>query len=133
MAGSFLAAGRSKIGCAAMPFRELGALLTIAQDSMLKRGRASLGDKTVIDAIAAVATAIEGKDDAAAVAVAAREAAESVLVKFRDCSCRIGRARMWGDKSKGLDDPGMLAMAKLTTIIAEQAPSQLHPATRQPF
>jgi dihydroxyacetone kinase-like protein len=114
MATGLMAVGRATLGRESLPYCELGAMLKIAQEAMMKRGQVALGDKTVIDAIAAVAGAIEGLDDPVAMSRAAKVAASAALDEFRDRPCRIGRARMWGDKSIGLDDPGMLAFAKLT-------------------
>jgi uncharacterized protein (TIGR03086 family) len=45
-------------------------------------------------------------------------AADGALERFRDQPNRIGRARMFADASIGLDDPGMLAFARLTTVLA---------------
>jgi hypothetical protein len=49
----------------------------------------------------------------------ARAAAGAALADFRDRPCRIGRARMFGDKSSGLDDPGMLAFVRLLDVISQ--------------
>lgn len=99
---------------------DFGPALAAARDAMLKRGQSSLGDKTVIDAIDAVATAVDGKTEWRGVAAAARESAARVLAEFRDKPCRIGRARMFGDKSRGLDDPGMLAFVRLLDTVSGQ-------------
>jgi hypothetical protein len=41
----------------------------------------------------------------------------AALADFRDRPCAMGRARMFAEKSIGLDDPGMLAMAELTRAV----------------
>ena len=77
------------------------------------RGGASLGDKTVLDGLHAVATALAASpetEDARQVASAASHAA---LEAFRDKPNRIGRARMFADKTIGLDDPGMVALQRM--------------------
>jgi dihydroxyacetone kinase len=106
--------GRTEIAPA-----EIGAVLASARDAMLKRGQSSLGDKTVIDAIDAVARAIEGETRWSGLKTSARAAAGAALADFRDRPCRIGRARMFGDKSSGLDDPGMLAFVRLLDVISQ--------------
>lgn len=42
---------------------------------------------------------------------AARTAANSALVAFRDKPNKIGRARVYAERSIGIDDPGMAAIA----------------------
>ena len=115
MAFAQRAKGRSGLAPA-----DFGPALAAARDAMLKRGQSSLGDKTVIDAIDAVATAVADKADWQDVAAAARQSAAATLAAFRDRPCRIGRARMFGDKSRGLDDPGMLAFVRLLDIVSGQ-------------
>jgi dihydroxyacetone kinase-like protein len=103
-----IAAGRQEL-----PWSEIGAALAEARDAMAKRGGASLGDKTVLDAIDAIATATAGLDDPAALRTAALDAARAALDRFRPLPCRAGRARMFAERSIGLDDPGMLAVVRL--------------------
>jgi phosphoenolpyruvate---glycerone phosphotransferase subunit DhaL len=89
-------------------------MLASARDAMLARGGASLGDKTVLDALDAIVKATAGLSDPQAVAAAADMAAKNALEDFRERPCKIGRARMFGEKTIGIDDPGMLAVTKLT-------------------
>ena len=49
---------------------------------------------------------------------AANRAADEALRSFRDRPSRLGRARMFGDKSIGLDDPGMLAFRRVLDGLA---------------
>jgi dihydroxyacetone kinase-like protein len=76
---------------------------------MKTRGKASLGDKTVLDALDAAATAAERKTDPADILQAATAAVEATLDRMRDMQAKIGRARIFGERSVGLDDPGMRA------------------------
>jgi len=91
---------------------DLAPLLDAAIEALLKRGGASLGDKTVIDSLAAIAKALAADGGASPLATA-RTAAHAALDAFRDQPNRLGRAGRYGDKSRGLDDPGMLAVAML--------------------
>ncbi len=85
--------------------------------AMLARGGAALGDKTVIDGLDAVAAALRTAQPAG-YAAAAAEGSQQALDAFRDRPNRIGRARMYGERSQGLDDPGMLALARLCAALA---------------
>ena len=97
---------------------ELAAMLDAAMETVLKRGGAKLGDKTVVDSLAAVIEALRGASESAAAKAAASAAAQRALAIFRDQPSRIGRAGRYGDKSRGLDDPGMLAFAILCDSLA---------------
>ena len=89
-------------------------LLHAARDKMMARGKAELGGKTVLDSLDAIATALDGAEDPAATAVAA---AQDAQIAFRDKPATIGRARIFAEKSVGLDDPGMLAMTKIVQAL----------------
>lgn len=92
------------------------AALGAAEAAMLARGGAALGDKTALDVLHAVRGALESaprQPDRTMVA-----AAEETLASFRGQPCRIGRARMFAERSVGLDDPGMLAFATIVEALA---------------
>ncbi|MGK6316607.1 dihydroxyacetone kinase subunit L [Neorhizobium sp. DT-125] len=105
-------------GQASVPLSELAPLLAKARDAMMARGGAKLGDKTVLDAIDAVVHALEGIGDPAETKSRAVAATRAVLSEFRGKPNKIGRARMFADQTIGLDDPGMLAFAKLCEAVA---------------
>ena len=46
---------------------------------------------------------------------AATAAVDETLVRFRDQPRKVGRARIFGEKTIGLDDPGMLALREMIT------------------
>lgn len=91
---------------------DLAALLTEVVAALAARGGANLGDKTVLDGLHAVATALASSHDGDARRVAS-VASRAALDAFRDKPNRIGRARMFADKTIGLDDPGMVALQRM--------------------
>ncbi|SOC45125.1 dihydroxyacetone kinase-like protein [Rhizobium subbaraonis] len=105
-------------GHEAVPLSELAPLFAKARDAMMARGGAALGDKTVLDAIDAVARALEGVSDPLVAKRLAVEATQAALLEFHGRPNKIGRARMFADQTIGLDDPGMLAFAKLCKAVA---------------
>lgn len=109
---------KSTKGQEAVPLSELAPLLAKARDAMMARGGATLGDKTVLDAIDAVARALEGVSDPQEAKRLAVEATQAALLEFRGRPNKIGRARMFADQTIGLDDPGMLAFAELCKAVA---------------
>lgn len=113
MATALMVCAKSAKGREAVEWTEVPTLLQAARDAMIARGGASLGDKTMLDSLDAIITATRGKDDPAAMLTAANEASDSALATFRDKPNKVGRARVYADKSIGIDDPGMMAIKRL--------------------
>ena len=111
LATALIAVAKDTKGKTSLDWSELARLLTLAREAMQARGKASLGDKTVLDSIAAVEVAIGALDDPAGALVTARVAAAAALAAFHDKPNRIGRARVYAERSIGIDDPGMAAFA----------------------
>ena len=82
-----------------------GAALVIQE-----RSGAKPGDKTVLDALLEIRDAFASARPSASLREEAVRAAGDALDKFRGRQAKLGRARMYGPKSVGLDDPGMLAV-----------------------
>lgn len=108
-ATGLMAAAKATKGRDAVPWSEVPALVLAAFEMMRTRGKADLGDKTVLDTLHAAAVAADGMDDPQTMLAAMRAAVDSTMDAMRGQEARIGRARIFGEKSKGLDDPGMLA------------------------
>ena len=118
-ATGLLTVGRRAKGQPAIAIGELSQHIAEARDAMMARGGAGLGDKTVLDALDAVANALEGVETIKQAAEASASAAQSALDDFRGRPNRIGRARMFGDQTIGHDDPGMLAIARLAKVLLD--------------
>jgi len=89
---------------------DLNALVTTARDQIQTRGKAEIGGKTVLDSLDAVVNHTSGKSDLKDIRTSAIAAVDAALVDFHNKPATMGRARMFGEKSIGLNDPGMLAM-----------------------
>ncbi len=113
VATAFMSAAKATKGRSEADWGEVSGLLGGARDAMIARGRGSLGDKSLLDAVDAVAAATEGLDDPDKILAAADRATDQALDRFREQPNKLGRARMFGEKSIGLDDPGMLAFRRL--------------------
>jgi dihydroxyacetone kinase-like protein len=110
MATGLLADAKLLKGRESAEWRELSDLVRTAREAMQARGKAALGDKTVLDALAAIEPAVAQLANPVVQLAAARVAAEKALDEFRDKPNKIGRARVYGDKTVGIDDPGMVAV-----------------------
>ena len=117
-ATGLLAVSRESRGRETIEPGELSGLVAKARDAMIARGGASLGDKTVLDSLDAIAKALEGVGSTEEAASVAAGAAGAALDEFRGKPNRIGRARMFGDPTIGQDDPGMLAIKELSAALA---------------
>ncbi|CAN1550504.1 dihydroxyacetone kinase subunit DhaL [Burkholderiaceae bacterium] len=126
LATALLTIGRATKDRNEVPWQEFGDLLGSARDAMASRGGAKLGDKTVLDALDAVARTVASFNEKTPVlATAAARSANEALVRFRPYPCRVGRARMFPEKSKGSDDPGMLAFSLLLNELASSTNSKI--------
>ena len=110
LATALLTFAKSTKGRSEVPWSELSGLIEQAIEAMKARGGASLGDKTILDALHRIAQSLTGIDDASAVALAAETGARAALEHFQPLPCKIGRARLFPEKSTGAHDPGMLAL-----------------------
>tara|TARA_X000000950_G_C13816520_1_gene620057 strand:+ start:84 stop:698 length:615 start_codon:yes stop_codon:yes gene_type:complete len=97
---------------------DLNALVTTARDQIQTRGKAEIGGKTVLDSLDAVVNHTLGKSDLKDIRTSAIAAVDEALIDFHNKPATMGRARMFGEKSIGLDDPGMLAMKFIVYAIA---------------
>jgi dihydroxyacetone kinase-like protein len=93
-------------------------LLRGACTTMTTRGKASLGDKTVLDVLDAAAHATEGLDEPQAILQSALKATQETMDRLRSKPAQVGRARIFGDRSIGLDDPGMAAFRTILQGLA---------------
>ncbi|WP_143757241.1 DAK2 domain-containing protein, partial [Clavibacter michiganensis] len=92
-----------------------------ARDAVMGHGKASLGDKTMVDALVPFADALAERvgsgaalDDAwTAASTAAREAADATAAMRPG----IGRARSHGERSVGTPDPGAVSLALIAATV----------------
>lgn len=94
----------------AVAWGELSPLLAGARDAMLKRGKGELGKKSVLDILDALAADTAGLTSPHEIGVRARQSCQQTLDAWRDKPNGLGRARMFAERSVGVDDPGMLAV-----------------------
>ena len=113
MATGLMAVGKVKKGQTEIEMDEVSGLFNISLEAMQMRGKASLGDKTVLDVIAAAGDAAKNQTDWNTMLKSINKAINDTIELYRDRQSQIGRARIFGEKSIGLDDPGMLAFKRM--------------------
>ncbi|WP_245413692.1 dihydroxyacetone kinase subunit L [Mangrovicella endophytica] len=119
VATGFMAAAKAAKGQLGIATDTLPDLVGAARDAMMARGKGNLGDKTVLDSLDAVAGALQGKQPEAMMA-SALDAARETLAEFKGRPCKLGRARMFAEKSASLDDPGQLAFLRIVEALASR-------------
>jgi phosphoenolpyruvate---glycerone phosphotransferase subunit DhaL len=96
--------------------------LQAALDGVVARGKAELGDKTMVDALApAVKAARDAGGDIATVLTAAADAADQGAQDTVPLVARKGRASYLGERSAGHMDPGARSTALLLRAFAQAA------------
>ena len=81
-----------------------------ALKTILERGKTNLGDKTIADSLNLIIKKLkENKNYSEVFKLATKQALED----FKGKKIKIGRARMFEDKTKDLDDPGMFSFNRL--------------------
>ena len=118
LATGLMSVAKKKKGQQEIQVEEISALLDDALDAMKQRGKAELGDKTVLDVIAASSQAAKDQSDGCSVLKAINDAVTNTIDEFRSRQSKIGRARIFSEKSIGLDDPGMLAFRKMLEALS---------------
>ena len=118
LATGLMSVAKKKKGQQEIQVEEISALLDDALDAMKQRGKAELGDKTVLDVIAASSQAAKDQSDGSSVLKAINDAVSGTIDEFRSRQSKIGRARIFSEKSIGLDDPGMLAFRKMLEALS---------------
>ncbi len=113
VATGLMSAAKATKGNDEVAWGEIATLLAGARDAMMARGKGQLGDKSILDMLDALAEACAGADDPLELRTHADAGANAALEQFRERANKLGRARMFGEKSIGLDDPGMLAVRRM--------------------
>ena len=89
----------------------MAALLTAGLDGVKTRGKANVGDKTMVDALEPAVIAFAAADDFASAWAAAATAARSGAESTRDLVANQGRAKFLGERAIGHVDPGATTIA----------------------
>ncbi|MCP4168674.1 MAG: dihydroxyacetone kinase subunit L [Chloroflexi bacterium] len=102
---------------------DIGELFEAADTGIQQRGKAKLGDKTIVDAIHPASVAFA---EAIAVGASLQQAGESALLaaaQGRDnvtpLRSKIGRASWVGERTEGLVDPGCAAFVIMLSAIVK--------------
>jgi 3-hydroxyisobutyrate dehydrogenase-like beta-hydroxyacid dehydrogenase len=119
-AAGLTSAAKATRGHTKIPWEQVPALLEGALQVMMAQGQASLGDKTVLDALDAAAKAARGLRDPGSMLAAVHEAVVDAMDRLRDRPARI-----FGAHAMGFDDPGMLAFRRMVEALHGPKPETI--------
>jgi phosphoenolpyruvate---glycerone phosphotransferase subunit DhaL len=118
---AFLEAGARLGDAPTVPLGELAPMLRAAADGLARRGRCTVGDKTILDTLAPAADSLERAVAAAVRPVtaygAAVRAAARGMRSTRPLVARRGLAMRLGDRARGHLDPGAVSCLLLLRAI----------------
>jgi dihydroxyacetone kinase-like protein len=122
---ALLRAAQSLASSQSTDLAALAGAAEAAASGIASRGRCEEGDKTLLDVMAPAARALRGAaEDGTAPAQAAeraRDAAAAGLAATRELTPRRGRARRFGDRSLGHEDPGAASALLVWDVAARLA------------
>lgn len=122
-ATGFLRASKAVEGREALGTAEMAAFWRAYRDGVAERGKAKVGDKTLLDVLDPIATTLEGEAAAGASPAdaleAAADAAERALEDTKSMVAQHGKAAAFQEKTVGLQDAGATVGAFLIRRMAK--------------
>jgi len=101
---------KGKIEC---NHNDIITIFETALKTILERGKTNLGDKTIADSLDLIIKNLKDNQNYSEVF---KLSTKQALEDFKGKKIKIGRARMFEDKTKDLNDPGMFALNRLSSI-----------------
>ena len=111
IAFSFINISKNLKGKLECNHEDILSIFEISLKTILERGKTNLGDKTIADTLDLIIKKLKDNKNYSDVF---KSATKQALENFKGKKIKIGRARMFEDKTKDLDDPGMFALNRLT-------------------
>ena len=94
--------------------KDIITMIDTAMSTIQERGKTKVGDKTILDTLDFISRNLKATKNNINYPELFKSSATEALNAFKGKKILIGRARMFEDKTKDLDDPGMLALHKLS-------------------
>ena len=111
IAFSFMNISKNLKGKTSCNHDDITNIFKTALKTIQEKGKTKLGDKTIADSLDLIIKKLKDNKNYSEVF---KLATKQALEDFKGKKILIGRARMFEDKTKDLDDPGMLALNKLS-------------------
>ena len=114
IAFSFMNISRNLKGRNTCDNKDIITMIDTAMSTIQERGKTKVGDKTILDTLDFISRNLKANKNNINYPELFKSSANEALNAFKGKKILIGRARMFEDKTKDLDDPGMLALHKLS-------------------
>ena len=116
IAFSFMNISRNLKGRNTCDHEDIITMINTAMSTIQERGKTKVGDKTILDTLDFISRNLKATKNNINYPELFKSSANEALNAFKGKKILIGRARMFEDKTKELDDPGMLALSKLSEV-----------------
>ena len=113
IAFSFMNISKNLKGKTECNHEDIIAIFETTLKTILERGKTNLGDKTIADSLDLIIRNLKNNQNYAEVF---KSSTKQALEDFKGKKIKIGRARMFEDKTMDLDDPGMFALNRLSSV-----------------
>ena len=113
IAFSFMNISKNLKGKSKCNHNDIVDIFETALKTIIERGKTNLGDKTIADSLNLIIKSLKDNQNYSDVF---KSATKQALKDFKGKKIKIGRARMFEDKTKDLDDPGMFALNRLANV-----------------
>ena len=113
IAFSFMNISKNLKGKSECNHEDILSIFEISLKTILERGKTNLGDKTIADSLDLIIKNLKNNQNYSDVF---KSSTKQALDNFKGKKIKIGRARMFEDKTKDLDDPGMFALNRLSSV-----------------
>ena len=114
IAFSFMNISKNLKGRNTCDHEDIITMIDTAMNTIQERGKTKVGDKTILDTLDFISRNLKATKNNINYPELFKSSANEALNAFKGKKILIGRARMFEDKTKDLDDPGMLALHKLS-------------------
>lgn len=123
LATGLMAAAAYSKGRTTLSISDIPKILDAALEKMALRGKSTLGQKTVLDAVyaAQVAAAYYEGESLTELGILIRQKVEESVEAYSTKPNLQGRARMFGEKSVGITDPGMQVFLELVIALTNES------------
>ena len=116
IAFSFMNISKNLKGKKTCDHQDIIGIIDTAINTIQERGKTKIGDKTILDTLDFISKNLKTTKDNINYPELFKSSTKEALNVFKGKKILIGRARMFEDKTKELDDPGMLALSKLSEV-----------------
>ena len=116
IAFSFMNISKNLKGKKTCDHQDIIGIIDTAMNTIQERGKTKIGDKTILDTLDFILKNLKTTKDNINYPELFKSSTKEALNVFKGKKILNGRARMFEDKTKELDDPGMLALSKLSEV-----------------